>query len=178
MQPHSPYQQPYQPPAKKKGNGCLVALGIFAGILVLGAIAAGIGIYVFSQSDEGKHAFGIMKEGIKAAQEGANAPGTPELRELGCQQAIVLDMNKLMKHFDAGQAKSDEPLLMVTCQATATGTPPTCDDVARTYVKAMGGHAESPIAVVVQVPFKPGKQCRRYYSEDGTFIREIKDKEP
>lgn len=172
MMPYPP--APYAAPPPKKGvSGCVIALAIVGGIVLLGAIAAGVGIYAFATSDIGKTAFKVIGEGTKIVQEGMKAPGTPEIRALGCEQAMVLDMKDfaaLMSDvLDAGPDAAMPEGLMVTCQVRSAARAPSCDDVASTYVGAVGV-ARSPFVVNVQQQGNNNPICQSSYDATGAFL--------
>src|SRR5580704_7598776 len=99
MQPQSP-----APPRKKSGNGCIIALAVVGGLVGLTVLIAAIGLWRFAGSKEGKAVFGAIGEGARILAEAQAAPGAAEVRALGCQQAMVIDMermSKLFEYFDA-----------------------------------------------------------------------------
>jgi len=172
MMPYPP--APYAAPPPKKGvSGCVIALAIVGGIVLLGGIAAGIGIYAFATSDIGKTTFKVLGEGTKIVQEGMKAPGTPEIRALGCEQAMVLDMKDfaaLMSDIlDAGPDAAMPEGLMVTCQVRSASRAPSCDDVAATYVGAVGV-ARSQFVVSVQQQGNSNPLCQSTYDATGAFV--------
>src|SRR5262245_52153384 len=132
-------QPPYPPtPQKKSGNACLIVL-LILGVIVLGGVGmATLGVYLFATSKTGKDVIDVVGKGAKAVgetakvmEEAARAPGTPELRAAGCAQAFAIDMDKLGKAFDQFDAGTPPPSsgglkLMIMCQVTLLGTPPTC----------------------------------------------------
>lgn len=175
MNPPAHAPQPQRPPPKS-GRGCLIALAIFGGVIVLGVVGMVVGIVMFAKSADGKKIIGIVGEGIEITQESLNAPGTSELRALGCEQAMVMDLEKFVtmasKYADAAvDGGTGKFRLMVTCQKRI-GSAPSCADVASTYVKAVGTPA-GRFAVTVQ---RSGgaRQCSRLYDVDGTDLGEVK----
>ena len=91
MTPMMPPQMP--PPAQKKGmSGCMIAFIVVSIVGFVTAVVVGVAIYLVATSNAGKTAIKLVGEGSKLAQKGLNAPGTAELRTLGCEQAVVLDM--------------------------------------------------------------------------------------
>ena len=169
--PHYPRPQP-----KKTGNGCLIAMCVVGGIIVVFGIVVGVFVYQFTQSKEGKQILSIAGEGVKIAAEAQNAPGTSELKKLGCKQPMVMSMERLFKLTqqlnDAGGGDVSELSVMVMCPVGILDTPPACDDVARTYVGAVprpsGGFA---VNVTVQGNNKP--HCGYLYSPEGKRLAEF-----
>jgi hypothetical protein len=163
----------YGPPptrAPKKNSGCLIALAIVAGILVLGGIAVAIGVYAFMRSDSGKLVAGAIHSGVQIAAEAQNAPGTAELRAMGCDTAMVMDMAKLEAMGSAfadasARAPTSSIRIAVVCQSRRAA-PPTCDQVATTYVQAIG-RASGKFSAQVQSSAGT-RSCSGIYSPEGT----------
>lgn len=172
MMPYPP-QMPAAKPPKKGLHGCVIALIIVGSIGLLGAIAAGIALYALATSNAGKTAFKVLGEGTKIAQKGMTAPGTPEIRALGCEQAMVIDMKDfavLMNDIlDAGPDASAAGGLMVTCQVRGAKRAPSCDDIAATYVGVVGT-ASSQFVVSVQRQGNGTPLCQSTYDETGALI--------
>src|SRR5512135_3586202 len=121
------YGYPQQPPPPKKGRGCLIAALVSAGVGLVIAIVVVVFVYK------------AAKAVGEVAVEGMNAPGTAELRASGCDVAMVMDMSKISSMFDAGSAAaSSSGSIVVACNVNPGRTAPSCDDVAKTYVKAVG----------------------------------------
>jgi len=172
-------QPPYQPsqarPApKKSGNGCIIALAVVGGLVLLTVATVAFGIYRFAGSKEGKAVFGMLGDMTKLMAEAQSAPGAEEVRALGSDQAMVLDMEKMgsvFEHLDAGVPKGGWSV-MVMCQVGVLGTPPRCDDVARTYV----GAAKAPpagLAVTVTHAASQAGACSALYDAKGTRLRDL-----
>lgn len=172
MMPYPP-QMPVAPPPRKKGmSGWLIALVVVASVVLVGMIGAGVGVYLLATSDVGKTTIKVIGEGSKLAAKGVTAPGTTEIRALGCEQAVVVDskdvsaiVNDLVDGgFDAGL-----DFLVVTCQVGAKAAAPSCDDVARTYVRAVGT-ASSPFMASVQRDGEQNALCEATYDASGALI--------
>jgi hypothetical protein len=156
-------------------SGCMIAFIVVSIIGLVTAIVGGIAIYLVVTSSAGQSAIKVIGGTTKLATEGLNAPGTPELRALGCEQAIVLDMKKvgeLMNDaFDAGLGvDSGVEGLLVTCTLPARATPIACDDVAKTYVRAVGGTASAEFTVNVKRQNESTELCSSTYDESGTLV--------
>lgn len=172
----TPYpQMPMAPPPRKKGmSGCVIALIIVGIVMLFGAVAAGVGVYLFATSSVGKTTFKVINEGSKLAEKGINAPGMAELRSLGCAQAIVLDtkdVGALMSDIiDAGFDSGMPDELMITCQVRDAAHAPSCDDVASTYVRAVKA-ASREFAVSVQRQGDNNPICKSTYDTSGALLR-------
>jgi hypothetical protein len=148
---------PQQPPPKKGMSGCLMAVLIVGGLGIVAAIVVGIFVWKAAQA-------------LKTiAQEGLNAPGSAELRAAGCDAAVVMDMSKISALFDAGAPSASETVL-VTCSVTAGKAAPSCDDLAKTYAKAVG-RANGNFLVEVQANGST-PTCKKVYSPTGSFLRD------
>lgn len=104
----------------------------------------------------------------RLADEGAHARGTPELRHLGCQHALVVDMARLLG--DASPIRDGEPRFMVTCDVDPSGEAPSCEQVAATYYGAIGGMAEGNIGVRVARSGTSAPACSRMYAPNGADL--------
>ncbi len=161
-------------PPKKGMSGCIVALLVLAGVVVIGVVIVGYGAWRVYSSPEGQKLAKVVGESAKLAEEARTAPGTAELRKSGCQEAMVMDIARMealgRDLADAAPAKrapgsSDK---LVVCQVGSLGKPPTCDAVARTFVGA--APPSSAFRVQVQVQGKSKATCEGTYAKDGTEL--------
>ena len=127
-------------------------------------------VYLAATSKAGKATIKLVGGATKIAAEGVNAPGTPELRALGCDPAMVMDEKEVADlvndTLDAGVKMTGAEGLLVTCQVPASSAPPTCDDVAKTYVRAVG-RARAEFVVDVQKQGERDPVCESSYDADG-----------
>lgn len=164
-------------PPKKKGisTGCIVAIVVvllFFGSI--GAVVLFIG-YRVSQDKDVQNVFGAIGDVAAIAAEAQTAPGTNELRALGCMQAMALDPAKMMKiagrFADAGAppASTTPPDFerMVMCQVNVLGTAPSCDDAAKAYVR--GASPRGKFMMSVQQSNKH-TTCSGVYSPAGVLV--------
>jgi hypothetical protein len=162
-------------PKKKSTSGCLIALAVVGGLGVLVVALAAFGLYRFSTTKEGKMVFGVIGEATKMAAEAQSAPGAAEVRALGCDQGMVMDMNKMGKIFeqlDASAPPSDQLSVMVFCQVGVFAKAPTCDAVAHTYHAAVGSH-RGFAAYVTHSGGHGGEVCSSLYDADGKKVRDL-----
>jgi hypothetical protein len=164
------------PPHKKSGNGCLVALGVVGGLFVLVLALAGLGIWKLASTPQGKAMFSAIGEATKAAAEAQSAPGAAQVRALGCEQAMVMDMtrwSKIFEQLDASVPQSSEFSVLVVCQVGSVGgSAPSCDEVARVYRSAVGDSAR-PFAASVKRSGRGGEICSSVYGADGRKVRDL-----
>jgi hypothetical protein len=173
MDPQSP-----TPPAKKN-RGCLIALAIVGGIVLLVVVAGGFGVYHFMRSPDGQKIVTALKETTSIATEAMKAPGTAEIRGLGCDQAMVMDMERLKQLAKNLDDKAEPPpeeegeqqfRRMITCQVGVFSKKEIgCDTIASTYVQATGATPD-PFVVVVQSQGSKEPQCSSLYAGDGKLV--------
>jgi hypothetical protein len=178
--PQTPHPQAPMgaPPVKKKGSGCLLAVGIVAAVLGVIFVVGAFIVYRVVKSPEGQKAVTLIGEGSKAMRDGLNAPGTTELKALGCTQPMVVDAEKMVAlgqllGADAG-TKSAKPDFSVTvvCQVSKRAAAPTCDAVASTYVAAAA--PTSSFLVTLQVAGAPEAGCHAVYDASGAKLRDAR----
>jgi hypothetical protein len=163
-----------QPPAapKKSNRGCIIALVVAGGVTALGAIGVIVGVALFAESDAGKKIIKVVGKGAEIAQKGMAAPGAAEVRALGCEQALVVDMRdfaELTSEFVDADVSKIPDQDVVTCQASTFRKAPTCDAIATTYVRAVGRARGSFIVTVTrQGSSKP--ECTGMYDAAGSPV--------
>ena len=138
-------------------------------------VLVGAGLWRFAGTKEGKVIFGAIGEATRIVAEAQSAPGAAEVRALGCEQAMVLDterMAKLFEQLDASAGHSDDFGVMVMCQVGALGTPPTCDQVAHAYHAAVGTPPR-PYAANVRHQGRAGEICSTLYDTSGKKVRDL-----
>jgi hypothetical protein len=167
---------PNPPPQGKKGSsGCLLALGITGGVLLLLAGVVGVVAWRVLKSDTAQEIIGFIGDATEVTQRALNAPGTEQLRQQGCEQAMVMDFDDFARmadrHFrrDGGLPLSTLKGRMVTCAlAVGSAKTPSCDEIAATYVRAVGGRAGSSFTALVQRQGSgDGPLCQADYDEGG-----------
>jgi hypothetical protein len=158
------------PPASRDGRrGCLIALGIVVAVLVLLVVLGAIVVHRVASSPEGRKVLGLVRDTARVVGESTNAPGTKELRALGCDSAMVMDMAAWLRVFgtDGGVPRQSGQLdLFVICGTGLLKTPPSCERVAETYVGAVG-RAGGPFQVMVQRQGRNRPLCALCYDAGG-----------
>jgi hypothetical protein len=138
-QPPPPPPPPHAP--KKNGaRGLTILLGIVGGGLLLISLVVGVVIWRVWSDPEGNAKLRMIGRALELARHAKNAPGAKELRAAGCGEVLVLGLDEILRI--AGEDASVDvpgPKLETTvvCVGKTLGTPPTCEDVAHTYVKAV-----------------------------------------
>jgi rhodanese-related sulfurtransferase len=161
----------------------MTVLAVFGVLLLVVAIIGGIVAYKVMSSPEGQKAVSLIGEGAKMTMDSMNAPGTKELKAMGCNQgAAVVDTERLQAlgaqlDSDGGGAKiNKDARLMVVCQVGArSSSPPSCDAVAGTYITAVGGKAIGPFVVTVSAQGDSSPKCSVLYGANAGRIRDWKE---
>lgn len=173
----NPIPVPPAAPAPKKTSGCVIALLVVLGLLVLACLGGGIAVWVAARSDTGKQVMDAIDKGVKLAEKGVNAPGAAEVRAAGCPQAVILDLKEMVDvvaGFIDGGVKSEKlGGVMVLCQGPFGSDLPDCDALAPVYAKAVS--ATEPFVVQVKKQGSSKSACQRRYHPDGTFLEEVRD---
>ena len=115
-------------------------------------------------------------KGAQLASKGISGPGAREVREAGCPEAFVLDMEEMMELiglFADGGTQSMGVGVMVTCQGS-WGQLPDCDEVAKAYLTAKG-LPPGDFVVMVKAKNQKKEQCSRRYSQTGENLGGFKD---
>jgi hypothetical protein len=174
--------EPIGPP---KRSGCMVTVYVLFGVGLFVLVAGGIATWVFLQTEQGQKVVEVVKQGAEWMTEATQAPGTAELRDAGCEMALVSEMSKAFDLFmtllpDEEQkrevleqmeaAGNLQERLLVMCTLPRTGlADPDCGGLARTYAEAVPTAPDSFFLVVVQ-PGDDAPSCQGVYSTDGTLL--------
>jgi hypothetical protein len=145
----------------------LIALAAGGGAAALVVIGIGVVVVRSFTSEPSRVPAGVAGEGAEVANEGRHARGTAELRQIGCETAIAIDMQRLLG--SAKAVRDGEPRYIVTCDVTDAGAP-TCERVAGTYFAALGGTADANVNVRVSVTGSIKPLCSRLYAPTGADL--------
>ncbi len=109
----------------------------------------------------------VFWKAMRVGVAGLNAPGAAELRAAGCDTAMVMRTDQFLGGTDAGSTTSPSmPAVMLSCIVAAGKTTPACEDVARTYLRAVPHPGGLVSAQVLKTgDLKP--QCAKLYDESG-----------
>jgi hypothetical protein len=135
-------------------------------------LGIGIAAYVAVSSPSGRAIASAAREAVKISLRAQKAPGTKELRAMGCKQAMVMngeDMTRMTGHLDAGMSNAANAPFgdVVVCGVNPWSTAPKCEDVAARYVSAVGPRPK-PFFVSVQQTGKAA--CARLFDGSGTLV--------
>jgi hypothetical protein len=166
---------------KKKGLPTAVKVLLIVGLLFLLFVGGFVGVcaYCVASNPELRQMGELMGETVRMGMAATKAPGTQELRDAGCAEAMVVDMRRvaeLAKELDESESGSFEQrgeldAVTVVCQVDGDHGALACEDVARTYGAAV---ADPPaeFVTVVQTRFAGDPVCQGVYRPDGTRLRE------
>ena len=172
-------------PGQGKSKGCLwsIVVGVLVFFLIVGSIVVWLTFKV-TRSPEFRQATRMVGGAMTLFGEAMNAPGTPELREAGCEVAFALDADMVRRFSEVlaqgGVPSENDPVELsfpfVLCNVSALQPPPTCEDVARTYARAV---ANAPPATMVQVgrQFSHTPHCAGLYDASGNRLRDLQEAE-
>ena len=174
--------EPIGPP---KRPGCRQALYAIFGLGLFVIVAVGIALWLFLESEQGERVVEAAKQGASWITEASQAPGTAELREAGCNNALISEMSKAIGVFRAflpdetqkiefleemESADGLETQLLVMCSLPPLGVDePDCGELARTYADAVPSAPERFLLVVLRQG-DDAPTCRGIYSTDGTML--------
>jgi hypothetical protein len=146
----------------------LIALAAAGGAAALGTI--GVAWFVLGRWLGGDPPASLpgapVSTGAEVASAGMLAPGTAELRKLGCDPAIVMDAARLM---GAAAIHAGEPRFIVTCDVTGPQAP-TCEAAAGAYFAAVGGNAGGNVSIRVSRTGASAPLCSRLYAPSGAVL--------
>lgn len=160
------------------GKGCFIALAIVGVItLVCGGIVTWAGWSVWTNPNV-QRGVAIAGAAMDMTREALTAPGTAEMRQVGCTQAMALTPELMRRFLDAvapdGGAPYDAPAIpLITCaMERGTVTAPSCEETVRAYAGAVSPAPEE-IAARVAVQTEPRARCEGIFAADGTYLREM-----
>ncbi len=161
-------------PPQKKGcsTGCWIALAVVGGLFVIGGGIAGYVVWSIAQDPDVKKAIGVVSGGLGLIKDAQTAPGTSELKRMGCQEALVFDVEKLFdfaEEHNPEKGKFKRPQAdigaLVLCQTPKKKL--SCEDIAEAYVDA----AEPDEEFAVTVSHTDAKRnCSERFDKNGKSL--------
>src|SRR6187551_591666 len=160
--------------ASDQRSGCLTVLYVVLGLVALMTVTFAVGTCVFVRSETGQKVIRTAREGIAAVRDATTAPGTKELRERGCEMAMVMafermfDVLKEIAPDAARDARTSDQLpgsgtLIMCLVRPGTTNALDCPDVARTYGTAVPAGA-ARFGVIVQENGARQARCQGTYA--------------
>ena len=173
-------------PAPRQRSAFLTLLYFLLGAFAVVALVGGVGLYLFLRTGEGQKLLAIAKEGSALLSEAALAPGTGELRSIGCDSALALPAGRILDLLrqigpEARTAAIEEGFVsaggldpampVVFCAQQRPGTPD-CVSAAKIYASAV---APPPARFVVLMAPRPGNLagCSGVYGPDGSRLADL-----
>jgi hypothetical protein len=164
-------------------------LGLGAVLLLVG----GVGIYLFLRTEQGQRVLTIAREGGALLAEAAMAPGTGELRSIGCETALVVPAGKIVDLFRqldpegkagevgegflaVGGLAGDTPVVFCSQRRGQAGTPD-CTSAAKVYASTQ---VPPPARFVVLMAPRQGDLagCSGIFAPDGTRLGDLPKSPP
>ena len=172
----------------RKRSGCRIVLYALFGIGLFVVVAGSITAYFFFQSEQGKQLLQVARDGAQWLATASKAPGTAELRDAGCEAAMVSDAAAALDVFmtlvpeeqkrqeirqsveqRAGSTHLDELTLVICTLPRFSTRHLACEDLARTYGQAVSTAPESFFVLVIQQG-ADAPACQGTYTRDGTAV--------
>ena len=172
----------------RKRSGCLVALYLLFGIGLFFLVAGGIAAFFFFQSERGQQILQVAKDGAEWITVASQAPGTEELRDAGCEAAMVSEAGSALDVFmtlipgeekqeelraeleaEVGTNNLDELLIVICTLPRFSVSQPECSNLARVYGDAVAT-APPGFFVLVMQQGQDRPSCKGMYSPDGFSV--------
>lgn len=175
---------PTGPGAVKKRPGCLTALYVLFGIGAILLVVGGIATWIFLQTETGEKWMAAAREGAQWAVEASQAPGTQDLRDAGCEVAMVTRLDDMIGFMSqilpeeavkklTGTELGSETLVL--CQVSLFTGNEGCADYARVYGAAV---PDPPARFIMMVREQGGEPvCQAYFTPDGTYLGRADEKD-
>jgi hypothetical protein len=168
----------------------MVALYVLFGVGLFFLIAGSIAGYLFLQTEQGQKVWEVASSGAEWITTASMAPGAEELREAGCENAMVSDAGSALDVFmilipeeekqaeireqlegEVGEGNIDDLRLVICTLPRFTVAKPSCDQLARTYASAIEFPPDSFYVLSMQQG-QDGPSCQGIYDPAGNLLRE------
>ena len=186
------YPPPSNPPQGKRSwirylLYALVAIGIVGPVVLIVILAAaGAGIASFAGTEDGRRFAEGVKQGYSLIVEATNAPGAQEMRDAGCQEAMVTTVSQLTtlvsSFIPEGEGTDDfaamtaSQEILLFCQVQPWSKAPDCGELARVYGDAVDPDP-AQVVVMVQKQGQSDPVCSGYYAPDSTRLGSLSDED-
>jgi hypothetical protein len=165
----------------------MIALYVLFAVSLFFIVSGSIAAYFFLQSERGQQILEVAQQGAEWITVASQAPGTDELREAGCEAAMVSDAGSALEIFmtlvpeeqqadaraaleeGAGNQPLDELRLVICTLPRFTSRPPACNELARLYGDTVPTAPESFYLMVMQQG-QSAPSCQGVYAPDGTLL--------
>ncbi len=163
------------------------------GLVFVVALVGGVGLYLFLRTDQGKKILAVAREGSALLSEAAVAPGTSELRSIGCETALVVPAGKIGDLFgqlepqvplgelergfaSVGRLAAETPVIFCAQKRGQAGTPD-CASAARAFAGAVDPPPER-FAILMAPRRGDLAGCSGLYAPDGTRVADLPKDDP
>ncbi len=165
----------------------MIALYVLFAVGLFFVVAGSIATYFFLQSEQGQQILQVAKQGAEWVTVASQAPGTDELRDAGCEAAMVSDAGSALDIFmtllpeekgaearsaleaQVGSQPLDELVLVICTLPRFTVRRPDCEDLARRYGDAVAT-APPNFYLLVMEQGQDAPSCQGIYAPDGTLV--------
>lgn len=158
-----------------------ILLGLMAFFLLV-IVGIGVATYRWANRPDNREKLGAVSDLIKMGVESATAPGTAELRALGCSNAVVMDgerlnvlterLQRLAGDRDGGSAAVEVQMATLFC-GVPKGKSLGCDQVARAYAQAVPTAPEPYLIVVQEDRGRGAPLCQGLYDRSGQLVEAV-----
>lgn len=175
-------------PEARQRSPFVTLLYFLLGLMFVVALVGGVGLYLFLRTDQGKKILEVARQGSALLSEAAVAPGTSELREIGCETALVVPAGKIVELFgqlepqvrmgelergfvSVGRLSAGTPVVFCAQKRGQAGTPD-CASAARAYASAVKPPPER-FAILMTPRRGDLAGCSGIYAPDGARVADL-----
>ncbi len=175
-------------PAPRQRSPVATFLYFVLGLGAVVGLVGGVGLYLFLRTEQGQKILTVARQGSALLSEAALAPGTSELRSIGCETALAVPAGKIADLFrqlepagrtseieerflSVGGLDADTPVVFCAQRRGQAGTPD-CASAAKVYASVL---APPPARFVVLMAPRRGDLagCSGVYAPDGTRLADL-----
>ncbi len=164
-----------------KRSGVPLVFKVMGALMALMLALVAVAVVAYRNCEDCPKYASMIFEGFGDIQAGMVAPGTDNVRALGCDQAFAIGMDKFSALIEAveedGEAiTKNETFLnatMVMCKQVSVFTPdgPDCHEVVDAYISGAHPGEDEVLGVIVQGNGSQARHCAAFYSGSGEFLR-------
>ena len=167
-------------PKGQKNQGCLIAVLILVGLIVVCMVVAGVVVYRLSQDPEVRKVFTAAREGLSVYVEARSAPGTEQMRSLGCRQAMAVDLKRLSLLINEARDDEEAPVDIEDVASpflyciVGWRSELTCEQLTQAYVRAVPTAPEKMLVQIMVEKLPEAEQrCAGTYSRAGEMLEPL-----
>lgn len=174
-------------PAPRQRSPIATFLYFVLGLGAVVALVGGVGLYLFLRTEQGQKILTVARQGSALLSEAALAPGTSELRSIGCETALAVPAGRIADlvrqlepegstgeiegFLSVGGLDADTPVVFCAQKRGQAGSPD-CASAAKVYASVL---APPPARFVVLMAPRRGDLagCSGLYAPDGTRLADL-----